>query len=125
MKNFVGFVGFCVFAGIIYISFIPEGRAKWNSYWNKMQKVDDATLYQTRKSVEYQCRAMQASYMTDKVIYELYWDSEDREERGWGQNAKIRANKTAIIYNEFILKNSYVWKDNVPDDIKEELSKIE
>ena len=29
----------------------------------------------------------------------------------------MRANKTAVEYNNYILKNSYVWKNNVPADI--------
>ena len=40
-------------------------------------------------------------------------------------NAKIRANNTANTYNNYILKNSYVWKDNVPSDIKTKLDYIE
>ena len=38
--------------------------------------------------------------------------------------AKIRANNTAIQYNQFILKNSYLWKNNIPQDIKNELERI-
>lgn len=33
----------------------------------------------------------------------------------------MRANRTAATYNEYILKNSYVWKGNVPDDIRAQL----
>lgn len=33
----------------------------------------------------------------------------------------MRANKTAASYNEYILKNSYVWDGNIPQDIKESL----
>ena len=29
----------------------------------------------------------------------------------------MRANKTANSYNEYVLKNSYVWNGNVPIDI--------
>ena len=36
----------------------------------------------------------------------------------------MRANSTATSYNEFVLKNSYVWKDNVPEDIQKELEYI-
>ena len=39
--------------------------------------------------------------------------------------AKIRANSTAISYNEYILKNSFLWADNVPSDIKSKLEIIE
>lgn len=39
--------------------------------------------------------------------------------------AKIRANSTAISYNEYILKNSFLWADNIPEDIKSKLEIIE
>lgn len=29
----------------------------------------------------------------------------------------MRANKTASTYNNYILKNEYIWKGNVPSDI--------
>ena len=37
----------------------------------------------------------------------------------------MRANKTAASYNNYILKNSYVWSDNVPKDIYTKLDYIE
>lgn len=37
----------------------------------------------------------------------------------------MRANKTASTYNNYILKNSYVWRGNVLADIYMELAYIE
>lgn len=37
----------------------------------------------------------------------------------------MRANKTASSYNNYILKNSFVWNGNVPADIKMELPYLE
>lgn len=43
-----------------------------------------------------------------------------------GENKqKMRANKTASTYNNYILKNSFVWEGNIPDDIDRTLSMIE
>ncbi len=67
---------------------------------------------------------MIASYEADKLIYEQYKDSEVAEERSWANNAKIRANQTATTYNNYILKNSFVWSGNVPPDIKQTLEII-
>lgn len=36
----------------------PGGRAAWNQYSYQLQKIDDNTLYSTRKQVEDTCRAM-------------------------------------------------------------------
>ena len=90
-----------------------------------MQKVDDATRYQTRKEVEDACRAMVASYNSDKLTYNQYSSSEDEEQRSWADQAKMRANRTAATYNEYVLKNSYVWEGNIPADIAFELPVIE
>ena len=106
------------FGLIIYFSATPSGREAWNGYMEKLQKADDRSLYETKKEVENTCRAMIASYNSDKLIYEQYKDyAQDTEQKGWSDAAKIRANQTASNYNNYVLKNSYVWKENVPDDI--------
>ena len=86
-----------------------------------MQKVDDKTNYDTRKQVEDTCRAMIASYTSDKLTYEQYKDSDSEEKQSWAEQARMRANKTAASYNEYVLKNSYVWEDNIPSDIESSL----
>lgn len=61
------------------------------------------------------------SYESDKLMWEQYKDSESPEQRGWAESAKIRANKAALTYNEYFLKNSYVFDGNIPSDIRTEL----
>ena len=109
----------------IFFGATPTGKAVWNNWFHEVQKVDDATNYETRKKVEDTCRSMIASYNSDKLVYEQYKDSESEEERSWAAQAKMRANKTASSYNNYILKNNYVWKDNVPSDIYMTLPYIE
>lgn len=109
----------------IYFSATPSGKATWNNWFHKVQKADDNTNYKTLKKVEDTCRAMISSYEADKLTYEQYKDSEIAEEQSWAKQAKMRANKTASSYNNYILENSYVWADNVPKDIKRELPYIE
>lgn len=109
----------------IFFKATPTGKAIWNSWFHAVQKADDATNYDTRKQVEDTCRAMIASYKADKLTYEQYKDSDSEEKRSWAEQAKMRANKTAVSYNEYILKNSYVWEDNVPGDIDHALKIIE
>lgn len=89
------------------------------------QKIDDRTSYETRKEVEDTCRSYISSYKTNKLTYEQYKDSDSELERSWGQSAKMQANKTATIYNEYILKNSFVFEGNIPDDILKELPILE
>lgn len=109
----------------IFFGATPAGKAMWNNWFHAVQKADDATNYETLKKVEDTCRAMIASYNADKLTYEQYKDSEDEEKQEWGEQAKMRANKTASSYNNYILENSYVWSGNVPSDIKGRLPYIE
>lgn len=108
-----------------YFGCTPAGRAKWNNWFHEVQKVDDATNYETRKKVEDTCRSMIASYESDKLTYEQYKDSDNEEKQSWAEQAKMRANKTASTYNNYILENSYVWEGNVPLDIKGRLDYID
>lgn len=95
----------------------PTGKAMWNTWFHAVQVADDNTNYETLKKVEDTCRAMISSYNSDKMTYEQYKDSDNEEKQSWAEQAKMRANKTASTYNNYILKNSYVWKNNVPSDI--------
>lgn len=85
------------------------------------QKIDDATRYETIKKVEDSCRAMISSYESDRLVYEQYRDSDNGEKQSWAEQAKMRANKTAATYNNYVLENNFVWSGNVPDDIRREL----
>lgn len=48
-------------------------------------------------------------------------DGSYAEKLSWAEQAKMRANKTAASYNEYVLKNSFVWNGNVPADIRTSL----
>lgn len=106
---------------LLLASWTPSGRAGLNLWQHELQKVDDATSYRTRKLVEDTCRATIVSYESDRLTWEQYKDSESAEQRSWAEAAKIRANKAALTYNEYFLKNSYVFQGNVPADIREAL----
>lgn len=101
----------------IFFSSTPAGKAMWNNWFFAVQKADDRTNYETCKEVEDSCRAMIASYTSDKLTYEQYKDSDNEEKQSWAEQARMRANKTAASYNEYVLKNSFVWEGNVPSDI--------
>lgn len=108
-----------------WVGFTHIGRASWNLYMCSVQKVDDATSYRTKKKVEDTCRAMISSYEADKLTYQQYKDSESAEKQSWAEQAKMRANKTAATYNNYILENDFVWSGNVPADINRELLYLE
>lgn len=109
----------------IYFTATPSGVSAWNNWFGTVQKADDDTNYETLKRVEDTCRSMIASYNSDKLTYEQYKDSDNEEKQSWAEQAKMRANKTASTYNNFILKNEYIWKGNVPSDIYMTLPYIE
>ena len=130
MKNIVIVIlTLALLAGIIftfvYFTGTPSGRVAINTWHYNLRKADDATLYNTRKNVENTCRAMIASYTSDKLKYEQYAKSDDKEQINWGEQAKIRANQTAATYNNYILKNSYVFEGNIPEDIRSVLEYLD
>lgn len=108
-----------------FVGCSPVGRGAYNANQYMVQKVDDATSYKTKKKVEDTCRSMIASYEADCLTYDQYKDSESDEKQGWAEQAKMRANRTASTYNNFILENNYVWSGNVPKDIDEKLDYLE
>ena len=109
----------------VYFGTTPSGRKTWNNWWHNVQTADDDTRYETRKKVEDTCRSMIASYNADKLTYEQYKDSDNSEKQSWAEQAKMRANRTASDYNNYVIKNNYVWKNNVPSDIYTVLPYIE
>lgn len=124
MKGCLIGVGIIVLLIIITIIGVLAG---WFDTWfsNKVEwidrKIEDRTSYDTKKKVEDTCRSMIASYKTDKATYEQYKNSDNKEKQNWAEQAKMRANKTANSYNEYILKNSYIFEGNIPEDIEKEL----
>ena len=128
--------GLKIFAIIILVLIILVGITiggvfgGWFKTWFKNtvnyvdKKIEDRTSYDTRKKVEDTCRSMIASYKTDKATYEMYKESDNEEKQSWAEQAKMRANKTANTYNEYMLKNSFVFEGNIPKDIEQKLSLI-
>lgn len=120
----IGSILLVVIGLAIYFNATPAGKKAWAEYQDNIQQAEDEGDYETRKKVEDTCRSMIASYKTDKLTYETYKDSDDAVLKSSANSARIRANQTANTYNEYVLKNSYVWKDNIPDDIVSALETI-
>lgn len=116
-------IGLVVIVSSLVLAFGMELGGTWlrNKQEYAVQKVDDATNYETLKEVENTARAMISSYESDKLTYEQYKDSDSAEKQSWAEQAKMRANKTASTYNNYLLQNSFVWQGNIPADIASEL----
>lgn len=112
-----------VIAVVMFLT--PMGVKLVKSWGHDLQVAADETDYDTLKKVEDTARSMIASYKSDVLTYETYINSDNEEEQSWAKQAKIRANTTAISYNEYYLKNSYVWKENIPEDICYTLEQVE
>lgn len=128
MKKFLlALLIFILLIGLVIIGAFNRWAVTWfgNTVEFVDQKIDDATNYETIKKVEDTCRAMIASYESDKLTYEQYKISTNEEKQSWAEQAKMRANKTASSYNNYILKNSFVWNGNVPSDIRMKLPYLE
>lgn len=116
----IAFVCILILAGFgscTFFSCTAAGKRVWNNYWHDVQQADNNTRYENRKEVEDTCRSMISSYNADKLTYLQYKDSEVELERSWAESARTRANQTASTYNNYILKNNYIFEENVPSDI--------
>lgn len=128
MKGFLITIGIIILIIILSVIGVFGG---WFSTWfvNRVdyidKKIEDKTNYETIKKVEDTCRSMIASYKTDKATYEQYKNNINTEKQNWAEQAKMRANKTANTYNEYILKNSFVFEGNIPTDIETRLMIID
>ena len=113
---------------LIFFNGTKTGRAIINNWQYGLQKTDDATKYATRKQVEDTCRSMVATYNKDKVEYEsnmkLYKETNDDYYLEIATGYRQQTNSTASTYNNYILKNSYVFEGNVPADIFMELEML-
>lgn len=128
MKKFLlALLIFILLIGLVIIGVFNRWSMTWfgNTVEFVDRKIDDATNYETIKKVEDTCRAMIASYESDKLTYEQYQASTNEEKQSWAEQAKMRANQTASSYNNYILKNSFVWNGNVPSDIRMKLPYLE
>ncbi len=129
MNKIPAIIAVLIIIAIVGTTFVfhstPSGIAMWNNWFHAVQKADDDTNYKTKKKVEDTCRSMISSYNSDKLTYEQYKDSDNEEKQSWAEQAKMRANKTASSYNNYILKNSYIWENNIPSDIATELEIIQ
>ena len=120
----VTIISVILIGAIIFFGFTPGGRSVWNNYTHSLEKADE-NQYETKKQVEDTARSMIASYKSDVATYEQYKESDNEEKQSWAEQAKMRANRTANSYNDYILKNSYVWEDNIPSDIDYSLPIVE
>ena len=86
-----------------------------------LQVAHDQTDYNTLRKVEDTARAMVSSWHADKSTWLQYKDSELQQQQNWASGARMRANRTAANFNNFMLENNYVWSHGIPDDLQEGL----
>lgn len=118
---------FCVIClgAVLYFALCPEGVETKNEYEAMLKDVDYNTNYDSVRQIEETLRSYAASYEADRITYEINKDSTDKESIALAKAARSRANRTAATYNQFYLKNSYIWEDNIPADIQAELEYIQ
>lgn len=106
-KIIIAFIIAIALAVVVTWAVVPARKLE-NKVDYTINKVDEETRYSLLKSVEDTCRAMIASYQSDALTYNQYKNSPDTEKQNWAEQARMRANRTATTYNEYMRKNSYV-----------------
>jgi len=109
----------------VWLVHTKSGVKANNEYEAGLKDTDYNTDYDSMRQIEETLRSYIASYEADKVIYETNCDLNTKESIALANAARSRANRTAATYNQFYLKNSYIWKDNIPADICAELEYLQ
>lgn len=122
--NKIKYACIAVFVACILFMVSPTVRRAVNEQFMRVRFANDASSYTTIKYVEDSCRSMITSYTQDLLTYQQYRLYDSKFDRQLAENAKMRANRTAVAYNEYILKNRFVWGKNIPPDIRQELDYI-
>lgn len=130
MKVFVTFLLTLLIGFVLFVTFTPMGRAMMNEYGFMMERVDEEIDYDNRKMVEDTARSMIATHDSAFMEYETYRtfcekETYDENKCERALSARTSANKTASTYNNYMLKNKYLFKGNMPFDIFYELPFIE
>ena len=109
-------LGLTIIFGMIYL-LTHDNCSRFNDVWEA--NID--TRYEVRIQVEDTAYALIDAYNANVSLHNQYCDMDNAK----ANEAKVRANAIAIIYNEFISKSIIVWDDNMPTDIEAELLLIE
>jgi hypothetical protein len=104
-------------AGIVFFGLTPQGRIIWHQYRFSGDRITPEQV----KEVEDTCRAMIASWEAD---LQTYMDLKDTDKDG-AEVARLSANRTADMYNEYLLMNTYVFGETLPDGIYAVIESIE
>jgi hypothetical protein len=113
---------------VLSFTIIPGGRAKIRDWRTSLLEVDEQS-YEMQVKVEDEARLRVTAYMANKTEYlslvtQLAANPTDNILTQRVSAKRTMVNNLAIQYNEFILKNSHVWKENVPADITSNLAMI-
>ena len=119
-----------IIATILVIAFlVPGTRTIINEYVFGIKRIDEQINYNNRKSVEDTARSTIVNYNTYKNEYETYKKYCDipyeKNKCQRSLDSKLLANQAVQQYNEFIQKNRFIFKDNLPPDIPYSLEKID
>lgn len=105
-------LGLTIIFGMVYL-LTHDNCSRFNDVWEA--NID--TRYEVRIQVEDTAYALIDAYNVNMSLYEQYRDLDNVK----ANEAKLRANAIATIYNDFMSINTIVWGDSIPTDIEAEL----
>ena len=105
-------LGLTIIFGMVYL-LTHDNCSRFNDIWEA--NID--TKYEVRIQVEDTAYALIDAYNVNMSLYEQYRDLDNVI----ANEAKLRANAIATIYNDFMSINTIVWGGSIPTDIEAEL----
>lgn len=105
-------LGLTIIFGTVYL-LTHDNCSRFNDVW----EANINTRYEVRIQVEDTAYALIDAYNVNISLYEQYRDLDNVK----ANEAKLRANAIATIYNDFMSINTIVWGGSIPTDIEAEL----
>ena len=116
-KVFITILSVVLIAAIVFFGFTPVGRGVFSRYEHDLTKEEQDNNYANRKAVEDSARATLTDYNRNLALYNQYKDDESDFGKQMAAAYKTQAITDATKYNDYITKNRYLWKDNLPPDL--------
>ena len=105
-------LGLTIIFGTVYL-LTHDNCSRFNDVW----EANINTRYEVRIQVEDTAYALIDAYNVNMSLYEQYRDLDNVK----ANEAKLRVNAIATIYNDFMSINTIVWGGSIPTDIEAEL----
>lgn len=96
-------------------------------HFSNQQRISENNTYESRREAENSARSLITNYVAAKLEYEtyhIYIGTKDKAREQRALDARTSANMTISKYNNFMQENSFLFENNIPEDLPLSLAPI-